>query len=483
MDVKPSDAGIKPGRCLHLGNIPIGMNEANLRLQCEFFGEVEALRLVDQKGRRRYAFVTFKNLDSAKGCREAMVPEKGSQLVASYARYESLDNLRKAVPRSGKVISAQGSVMSNKNGKSNRNLTPSRHLWIGNIGPSINPQELRNLCQRYGHIEDVHIIADKNCAFVDFISMEAAENAFSSLRGCVFHDRHLEFGFGNALKRPERHQQQQQQQHQHMNTLNNRMGGVNLNHHVPHMQQSFPTPSYNAYGEYSAPTMMTPGVVGSTHHNHTNAHQPHQSHHHNMMYMQQPQQQPYMRAPPQQISTSISPSRETMSRDPHSIHDYSRYTDHARGISPAAASVGEQSPLLRRVRRGSNSQMSVNTTHSSIPFQSTNDELFPLGSRSHHSKSVIDSTELKSDIDYILNSLNVNSFEELNKLAQVSELPKKASDTNSISTRTSELDSGNPLKPPTDPFAGLFSIRRTTSMPDGHISNGWRKKFAEMGQF
>ncbi|CEJ02622.1 hypothetical protein RMCBS344292_16622 [Rhizopus microsporus] len=61
--------------------------------------------------------------------------------------------------------------------------TPSRALWLGNISPSVKVSDLYQQFSSYGHIESARILSDKDCAFVNFESIESALAAKEDLEG------------------------------------------------------------------------------------------------------------------------------------------------------------------------------------------------------------------------------------------------------------------------------------------------------------
>ncbi|KAG0231399.1 hypothetical protein BGW41_002199 [Actinomortierella wolfii] len=67
-----------------------------------------------------------------------------------------------------------------ENGFSSANVTqqvPTRSLWIGNLDPSLTTNELMKLCSPYGPIESLRVLPDKECAFVNFMTIEDAVRA------------------------------------------------------------------------------------------------------------------------------------------------------------------------------------------------------------------------------------------------------------------------------------------------------------------
>ncbi|KAH9454681.1 hypothetical protein Pst134EB_014746 [Puccinia striiformis f. sp. tritici] len=54
---------------------------------------------------------------------------------------------------------------------------PSRSLWIGNFDPSTTAQELMNVFAVYGPIESLRLLPDKECGFINYVSVHDAVHA------------------------------------------------------------------------------------------------------------------------------------------------------------------------------------------------------------------------------------------------------------------------------------------------------------------
>ena len=81
------------------------------------------------------------------------------------------------------------------------NTVVSRSLWIGNIDASITVNNLTRLFSAYGPIESVRLLAEKECAFINFYhledSIQAKEDVLGNFGGrigsCI-----VRIGFGRA---------------------------------------------------------------------------------------------------------------------------------------------------------------------------------------------------------------------------------------------------------------------------------------------
>eukprot|EP00198_Chlamydomonas_reinhardtii_P005601 XP_001694937.1 predicted protein [Chlamydomonas reinhardtii] len=84
----------------------------------------------------------------------------------------------------------------------------ARHLWLGNLLPTTTGAQLERLFAPYGPLESVRVFADRNFAFVNFMTAQHASTAKAALEG--------QPAFGITGGRPLliRYQQQRQQQQQ-----------------------------------------------------------------------------------------------------------------------------------------------------------------------------------------------------------------------------------------------------------------------------
>lgn len=79
--------------------------------------------------------------------------------------------------------------------------TPSRALWLGNVSPSLSVPDLHKMFARYGRVESARILSDKECAFINFESVESALAAKEDLvnrLGSQVAGTVVKVGFGKA---------------------------------------------------------------------------------------------------------------------------------------------------------------------------------------------------------------------------------------------------------------------------------------------
>ncbi|OAD69853.1 hypothetical protein PHYBLDRAFT_188164 [Phycomyces blakesleeanus NRRL 1555(-)] len=78
---------------------------------------------------------------------------------------------------------------------------PSRALWLGNVNPSLSVPDLIQLFSCYGTVESARILSDKECAFVNFSTVESAVAAKADLEtrlGNKVAGTPVRVGFGKA---------------------------------------------------------------------------------------------------------------------------------------------------------------------------------------------------------------------------------------------------------------------------------------------
>ncbi|KAG2181383.1 hypothetical protein INT43_008966 [Umbelopsis isabellina] len=61
--------------------------------------------------------------------------------------------------------------------------TPTRSLWIGNIDMSVAEDDLRQMFSPYGPIESLRLLTEKECAFINFVSLDDAVRAKDDVLG------------------------------------------------------------------------------------------------------------------------------------------------------------------------------------------------------------------------------------------------------------------------------------------------------------
>eukprot|EP01116_Phalansterium_solitarium_P015588 TRINITY_DN3458_c0_g1_i1.p1 TRINITY_DN3458_c0_g1~~TRINITY_DN3458_c0_g1_i1.p1 ORF type:complete len:561 (-),score=154.58 TRINITY_DN3458_c0_g1_i1:1528-3210(-) len=143
-------------RSVFIPFVPLHVSEHDLRSKFGSFGTIDEVILRNGRNNQSYAFVNFRTIGSATSAKQAL---DGSTMH-------------------GSKISC----------RFNKGAGPSRHIWIGNVRPELTESDLHTLFGQYGRIESIVIKRSTRCAFVDFVSVDDALEAFRQLQGCVYRD-------------------------------------------------------------------------------------------------------------------------------------------------------------------------------------------------------------------------------------------------------------------------------------------------------
>ncbi|KAI7869543.1 hypothetical protein BDF14DRAFT_1782486 [Spinellus fusiger] len=128
---------------------------------------------------------------------------RSSRRIASH---EQLDRLPEAIDSNDSSANdfygtADNALWSGIDSSSTGTQIPSRALWLGNINPSLSVPDLIQLFSRYGTVESARILSDKECAFVNFNTVESALEAKVDLEtrlGNKVAGTPVRVGFGKA---------------------------------------------------------------------------------------------------------------------------------------------------------------------------------------------------------------------------------------------------------------------------------------------
>ncbi|KAJ2716926.1 hypothetical protein H4R19_000325 [Coemansia spiralis] len=76
---------------------------------------------------------------------------------------------------------------------------PTRSLWVGNVDPRLTSQDLVELFGKYGRVESLRLLPDKECAFVNFLRIEDAVRAREDLHaGARIGSSTVRVGYGKG---------------------------------------------------------------------------------------------------------------------------------------------------------------------------------------------------------------------------------------------------------------------------------------------
>ncbi|KAJ2670305.1 hypothetical protein GGI25_005887 [Coemansia spiralis] len=76
---------------------------------------------------------------------------------------------------------------------------PTRSLWVGNVDPGLSSQDLIAIFGKYGRVESLRLLPDKECAFVNFLRVEDAIRAKEDMHsGARIGNNTVRVGYGKG---------------------------------------------------------------------------------------------------------------------------------------------------------------------------------------------------------------------------------------------------------------------------------------------
>ena len=83
----------------------------------------------------------------------------------------------------------------------NHQSTPSEEtttLWVGGVTDAVSESDLRKEMSQYGTIQEIRMLCEKTCAFVEFKSRDEAKKALESSTGRVLNGSKLSFNWAKS---------------------------------------------------------------------------------------------------------------------------------------------------------------------------------------------------------------------------------------------------------------------------------------------
>ncbi|PRP83667.1 hypothetical protein PROFUN_03822 [Planoprotostelium fungivorum] len=162
-----------PCRSVWVGSLSPEATEIDLQRAFSPFGSIEHIRIVPQLA---CAFIKFGELDAAIKAHNLMKGYTicGQPIKMGWGRQEGREDESRAC----------------------------RNLWLGSIGPGVDEGVIRNAFSRYGPIEKIRTLAHKNCAFVNFYTLDAAQAAKSAMQGQILIETPIRINYGKDTEPP-----------------------------------------------------------------------------------------------------------------------------------------------------------------------------------------------------------------------------------------------------------------------------------------
>jgi nucleolar protein 12 len=187
----------KEKRTVFVGNCPTSVTSDSLKKLFRPYGKIEAVRL---RGAARPDLTTTKKLAMIK----KNFNEKRHNIIA-YVRYANIDDTKKSLALNGHILAGHTLRVDlvvkdgtcNIDVASKKEHDQSKAVFVGNLGFSVEEDEVRQHFSRCGLISDVRIVRDsktgmgKGFCYINFHKKDSVETALDLLSGSQLSGRTL----------------------------------------------------------------------------------------------------------------------------------------------------------------------------------------------------------------------------------------------------------------------------------------------------
>ncbi|KAI9269993.1 armadillo-type protein [Helicostylum pulchrum] len=150
-------------RSLWIGNIDMSITVDGLTRLFSNYGPIESVRLLMEK---ECAFINFYHLDDAVRAKDDVLSNLSGRIGSCIVRigYGRAETLAVTTPIEIPVVSQ-----------------PTRALWLGNMPVTTTQATLNRVFSLFGIIESIRVLSHKNCAFINYETVESASDARDAL--------------------------------------------------------------------------------------------------------------------------------------------------------------------------------------------------------------------------------------------------------------------------------------------------------------
>ncbi|KAL9240659.1 hypothetical protein vseg_014852 [Gypsophila vaccaria] len=193
---------------LWVGNLPFDIAESELMAIFEKHGVIDGITCYAS---RSYAFVYYRRVEDAVSAKDAL---QGFLLNGNSIKIEFAKPAK-----------------------------PSKHVWVGGFSSAVSKEKLEEELSKYGKIEDLKFIRDRNSALVEFVRLEDASAAVKNMNGLRIRDDHIRVDF--LRSHPSR---RDQTDFVEMGSAQFKgMGGFDSTWINPDLMRNYPEPTYSGH--------------------------------------------------------------------------------------------------------------------------------------------------------------------------------------------------------------------------------------------
>eukprot|EP00128_Syssomonas_multiformis_P010022 Colp12_sorted_trinity150504_noHs@19088 len=187
---QPQDFGANGPFQIFVGDLSPEITEVNLRSAFAAYGMVSDAKVMydPQSGNSRgYGFVTFVNKEDA----ERAVAEMNGRWLGNRAIRTGWGSRKQP----GDITGNRRSNLTYED-VVQRTLPTNVTVYCGNLPQGTTEEELRGIFSAYGQIANIRMYADKNFAFIRYLSHQNAAMAIVLMTGKMLKDKQLKISWG-----------------------------------------------------------------------------------------------------------------------------------------------------------------------------------------------------------------------------------------------------------------------------------------------
>ncbi|EGC32172.1 hypothetical protein DICPUDRAFT_38760, partial [Dictyostelium purpureum] len=175
----------EPTKIVWAGNVHPDSSEDEIRGLFSQFGYIQAIKIIPAK---QCAFITFGDVNAAIAAQYNLngTPIRGYPLKLGFGKVENAP---------AAFQQQQQQPHFNKPPHHLQEEVPTKNLWLGNIGPSVTSETLKQLFDQFGNVDNIRILVGRGCAFVNFFTVESAIAARNNLTGTMVCGMPLKINF------------------------------------------------------------------------------------------------------------------------------------------------------------------------------------------------------------------------------------------------------------------------------------------------
>ncbi|KAI9184424.1 hypothetical protein H9P43_003477 [Blastocladiella emersonii ATCC 22665] len=160
----------QPPKHIYVSDLPPIVDEIALRKAFRRFGRIDDIRVSKAK---------------------AATAHVGR---VAYVKFTFAESVAKAIEADGQIVISGKRI---KVAATDPTENPTRKLFFANVWDIVE-QDLRPVCEEYGEVTQVDVVADRGMMYVHFVNLEDSVKAHRALQGLTINNRYVRVEFGQS---------------------------------------------------------------------------------------------------------------------------------------------------------------------------------------------------------------------------------------------------------------------------------------------